>query len=190
MIRPHDASLLDARVGLNLKFGRKRKPKEQLVEETADEELLIASEEAVEIPEEEVVAAAEPAAIVAPVVTYADPEPPTEIIESEPVIEEPIVAPIPDVIEVKQGEHQDELEVGHYVVVGAFLSRSNAQEYSNNLKRKGYQNDFGFLTEKDYYYVTVYKNIGDIDGARKVRDQFRAKDDFLFPDSWLLSVVE
>jgi hypothetical protein len=195
LVNPHAASLLDARVGLNLKFGRKRKSKEQLAEETADEELFIVSEEAAEIPEEEesveeVVAVAEPVAIVAPVVAYSDSEPPVETIESEPAIDTPVILAVPDVIEVKQGEHKDELEVGHYVVVGAFLSRSNAQEYSNKLKRKGYQNDYGFLTEKDFYYVTVYKNIGDVDGATKVIDQFRAKNDFLFPDSWLLSVVE
>jgi hypothetical protein len=74
--------------------------------------------------------------------------------------------------------------------VGAFLSRDNAKNYSNRLKAKGYDNEFGFLTAKEFYYVTVYKNNGDIEKAREVRNEFRQKKDFLFPDSWLLSVVK
>ena len=75
-------------------------------------------------------------------------------------------------------------------MVGAFLSKLNAQKYSANLKAKGYENQFGFLTEKDFYYVTVYKNSGDVEKAREVRNEYRKKSDFLFPDTWLLSVVE
>ena len=193
LINPQAANLVDGRVGMNLKFGRKKPAKEKrMVEEMneEEEELLAAEEEVVEEPE----VIAEPVVAMAPVAVVSEPEPPEETVEETPVsdfeIEEPPVIVAPDVVEVKHGEHEDELAVGHYVVVGAFLSRSNAQEYSNNLKRKGYQNEFGFLTEKAFYYVTVYKNIGDVNGARKVRDRFRTKDEFLFPDSWLLSVVE
>ena len=206
LINPQAANLLDARVGLNLKFGRKKMLEQQKLVEEEDniDELLLASEATVDEPEEieldeatntvsEQAIQPEIAAVI-PVAISNEPAPPIEtseeLIASNDFNESPILIDEPDVIEVKHGEHKDELKIGHYVVVGAFLGKANALEYSLKLKRRGYNNEFGFLTEKDFYYVTVYKSIGDLESARKVRDQFRQKNEFLFPDSWLLTVVE
>ena len=201
LLNPQAANLLDARVGMNLKFGRKKKPREEDLVEQEEEDLyqeepeeLVAEEI---VPEEEVIepaaVAAAAAVVAAPAVLAENEEPEIEMPVKEeiiPVVEEvaPVVEAAPVVV-VKQGNHQDELGTGHYIVVGAFLERANALNYSRKLKASGYDNQFGFLTEKDYYYVTVYKN-GDINKARQVRNEFRKKDEFLFPDTWLLSVVE
>ncbi|MCG8310423.1 MAG: DUF5723 family protein [Cytophagales bacterium] len=213
LINPRAASLVDARVGMNLKFGRKKKMKDELVarektpeisEDSVVERAILPNKiEATKVKSPESNTSAHPAAILTPVaVSTAVPPPPEiteEIAENKVVIPEegkdetpglPQVAEEQKAIVVHRGDHEDELELGHYVVVGAFLSKANAQTYSMNLKAKGYNNDFGFLTEKDFYYVTVYKNSGDIEKAREVRNEYRKKEDFLFPDTWLLSVVE
>lgn len=210
LINPQAANLLDARVGLNLKFGRTKNVKEELVVEEAKLETSeVASLEKTSLPnqiEPKSVTSSvsqissQSAVIVAPIAIASVTMPQLEItvddIIEEKVVVEHNIEELPETIEepkvvvVHQGDHEDELDLGHYIVVGAFLSKTNAQKYSTNLKTKGYENQFGFLTEKDFYYVTVYKNTGDIEKARQVRNEFRKKEDFLFPDTWLLSVVE
>jgi len=199
LINPQAANLIDGRVGMNLKFGRKRNKEEEILAEETDnvDDLLVATtaEELVEEPEltdpEKTI---EPEALAAPVVAAAIVAAP-EKVEDDLLLEElsdevPALLDESDVVKVKQGEHKEEIEIGHYVVVGAFMARANAMEYSRKLRQRGYPNEFGFLTEKDFYYVTVYKNVGDLETARKIRDQYRKKKDFLFPDSWLLTVVK
>jgi len=199
LINPQAANMLDARVGINLLFGKKKKAKELVAEheEEIEEEIEDANELA-EIPDDitskdaitpETNLVPQTAVAVVPVST-PEVETPDDFGVEEEVMELPEIIEEPKVVVVKQGNHKDELELGHYIVVGAFLSRDNAQKYSNSLKAKGFNNQFGFLTEKDFYYVTVYKNIGDIEKAREVRNEYRKRDDFLFPDTWLLSVVE
>jgi hypothetical protein len=202
LINPQAANLLDARVGINLIIGKKKKAKEEhLVEDEQEiealEEQADASEEIPEeIVEKEVTSSASTMAsqstaavvpLVIPIVVA-----PMNIPEDVPeeIEEKPVIYKEPKVEVVKQGDHEDEMSLGHYIVVGAFLSKSNARKYSSNLKYKGFNNQYGFLTEKAFYYVTVYKNSGDIDQARVVRNEFRQKEDFLFPDTWLLSVIE
>lgn len=201
LINPEAATLLDARFGINLIFGRKKKAKkEEVVEE--QEEIIPVEDSLVEssaIPEEvetEVIESVaeesipiQAAAIAAVAMPEVDPIP-EEIVEPEQKIIEPESFKESPVVVVKQGDHKDELELGHYIVVGAFLSKANVQKYSAELKTKGFDNQYGFLTEKEYYYVTVYKNSGDIEKAREVRTEYRKKKDFLFRDTWLLSVVE
>ena len=155
---------------------------EELVEEETPPEPEIS-----EPPVAEVAAIAAAAAVVASAPNL-EPE-----VQEEVVFEEFVQEPEPqepEVVVVQQGNHADEFATGHYIVVGAFLSRANAAKYSNSLKAKGYDNEFAFLTAKDFYYVTVYKNLGDIETARSVRNEYRQKSDFLFPDAWLLSVVK
>lgn len=189
LIKPEAASMLDARFGINLIFGRKKTKKATKTEEEIPVDTVEVVTEEPEIEEkqieEKVVPEVVPEPKIIPVVVPVakDPEP-------EPVIEKPKPVKKAPVTIVKQGDHKDELGVGHYIVVGAFLFKTNAQKYSDRLRAKGFENQFGFLTEKDFYYVTVYKNNGDIEKARAVRNEYRKKKDFLFPDTWLLSVVE
>ena len=198
LINPQAANLLDARVGLNLKFGKKKRVNEEnLVQEEEEAAIIIAS-----IPEEidskDISSigsniSSQSSVIIAPVAIPFAVTPPLEIteeIKEEEINEQSEIVEKPKVVVAKQGNHEDELDLGHYIVVGAFLSKANAQKYSNDLKSQGHDNQYGFLTEKAFYYVTVYKNSGDIEKAREVRTEYRKKEDFLFPDTWLLSVVE
>lgn len=198
LINPQAANLVDARVGINLIIGKKKKTKEEeVVEDEQEVEALEEQEDlSAEIVENEVTptvssGVSKSAVAVVPLVIpiVEKPKSVPEDVQEE-IEEEPVIYSQPEVEVVKQGDHKDELSLGHYIVVGAFLSKSNAQKYSNNLKFNGFNNQYGFLTEKAFYYVTVYKNSGDIEQARMVRNEFRQKEDFLFPDTWLLSVVE
>lgn len=198
LINPQAANLVDARVGINLIIGKKKKTKEEeVVEDEQEVEALEEQEDlSAEIVENEVTptvssGVSKSAVAVVPLVIpiVEKPKSVPEDVQEE-IEEEPVIYSQPEVEVVKQGDHKDELSLGHYIVVGAFLSKSNAQKYSNNLKFNGFNNQYGFLTEKAFYYVTVYKNSGDIEQARVVRNEFRQKEDFLFPDTWLLSVVE
>jgi cell division protein FtsN len=90
---------------------------------------------------------------------------------------------------VKKGVHEDELNVSHYVIVGAFKTRKNAQRYSEQLKEQGYDNSFGYVTGKNVYHVYVFES-SDLERTRTVRDQFRKLSDFQFRNSWVLTVQE
>ncbi|WP_066633431.1 DUF5723 family protein [Labilibacter marinus] len=177
LIQPDAASLVSARVGINLVFGKNKAKKnkklviptraqaipyqEPQVEEVADNELEIVD-----------------ASIQKTVIPIVSPKP-----LSNPVIDEaPII--------VSQGNHKDEIPLGHYIVVGAFLSKTNANNYSRKLTKAGFENNYGFLTEKEYYYVYVYENDGDTDTARKIRNEYRTQNQFEFHNAWLLSVVK
>lgn len=87
---------------------------------------------------------------------------------------------------VKQGGHKDELEVGDYVIAGAFKVEANAKKYSDGLKKLGFtESDYGFLTEHTIWYVHIAQS-NDIDAARAFRDKFRKMK--IFREAWLLTV--
>ena len=183
-INPESASLVDARVGINLTFGRKKR--------AMKEKMLVAEEQEAAPIEEVLENESEAGAVALAGVAVSGAEEAVLDLESEPdpvaialepeetPVQEEVIEKEPPVLEVEapeivvqQGSHEDELQIGHYVVVGAFLSRDNASEYSSKLEASGFKNQFGFLTEKDYYYVTVYNNDGDIDAARKARSRIQ-----------------
>ena len=109
--------------------------------------------------------------------------------EPAPVVEEPVKAPEPRHQVVKKGTHAEELASGNYVVVGAFKSRLNATRYSNMLRDRGHENSFGFVSEKNIYYVFVFTS-GSLEETREMRDQYRSLPDFQFSESWVLTVEE
>lgn len=177
LIKPDAGHLIDARVGVNLIFGRtKKKEKNKEVETNTppQEPPSPAPVVVVEVMEQD-------SAVVEPV---------SEPIQETIVEPEIIEAPKHDAVVVVQGNHKEELPLGYYVVVGAFESHENAKRYSEAIGKQGFDNEFGFLTAKDYYYVYVHSNIGNADIARSIRDEFRNMQQFEFPNAWLLSVVQ
>lgn len=87
---------------------------------------------------------------------------------------------------VKKGNHQDELQVGDYVIAGAFKVEANAKKYSEGLVKLGFTDaDFGFLTEHTVWYVYIAET-NDITVARTSRDKFRKMK--IFKEAWLLTV--
>jgi cell division septation protein DedD len=104
-------------------------------------------------------------------------------------VQEEVVEPEPRYEVVKKGKNRDELVAAHYVIVGAFKQRENADRYSRLLKDAGYNNGFGFASEKQVYYVHVFQS-ADLNEARTSRDAFRKLKDFQFQASWVLTVQE
>jgi hypothetical protein len=204
---PARASSVDARFGMNLVFGKakkkdkidealkeeKEKPKEEIKEEAPP----IIKEEPVEkkdsvvaapviTPAETVVAPIiQPLPLAKDTIPTIQPKPDTaraEVIAPPPAI----VEPVKEVV-VHAGNAKDELTVSHYIIVGAFRSKENAKRYSDQLKKEGHDNQFGFVTEKSVYYVYL-KKIDDRDEAIRIRTEYRAKTDFEFPNAWILTV--
>jgi type IX secretion system PorP/SprF family membrane protein len=87
---------------------------------------------------------------------------------------------------VKRGNHVDEMELGDYIIVGAFRAKENAKHFSDGLVRLGFSiSDFGYLTERNIWYVYLGET-DDIDMARRERDKYRKMK--MFKDCWLLTV--
>lgn len=87
---------------------------------------------------------------------------------------------------VKRGIHVDEMEIGDYIIAGVFRSTENAKHFSDGLVKLGFKiSDFGYLTEKDLWYVYLGET-NDIDMARTERDKYRKMT--MFRDCWLLTV--
>jgi hypothetical protein len=130
----------------------------------------------------------EAAPIVTPVVTQPEvkQEMPPPVAKQEPIDQKP--AEERHEI-VTQGVHRDELPVSHFVVVGTFVQRDNAERYSRELRQRGFDNKFGYASEKSVYYVYVYRS-KDLNETRGIRDRFRKKGDLQLPSSWVLSVVD
>lgn len=98
-----------------------------------------------------------------------------------------VEAPEPRYEVVKKGSNRDELQAGHYVIVGSFRSRDNAVRYAKTLSDDGYSSKFGFATEKGVYYVYVYGGQV-LNEARAKRDEFRKLTEHQFQASWILTV--
>ena len=86
---------------------------------------------------------------------------------------------------VKRGEHEEELEVGNYVIVGVFSSRANAASFVKGLTRMSFDAHFGFLTEKNHWDVYLFRS-DDINEVRSERNKSRKLR--IFRDAWLLTV--
>jgi hypothetical protein len=88
---------------------------------------------------------------------------------------------------VKRGGHQEELDLGDYVVVGVFSSSANAKRYADGLLKMNFNADYGHLTVKNLWYVYIVKT-SDINEARAARDKYRQMK--IFKDAWLLTTHE
>jgi len=89
---------------------------------------------------------------------------------------------------VKRGGHHEELDLGTYVIAGAFQSRDNAEHYVKTLKSLGYKDtDFGHLSVRNLWYVFIAQD-NDIPNARIQRNKLQKNR--IFKDVWLLTVQE
>jgi hypothetical protein len=214
-VYPARASRADAHFGMNLVFGKpkkKEKPadkkedeekekKEEPVEKVAEQLPDTLKQEPVQVMETKPdttqleVATQQPVApeIVKDTTRF---EPQQQVIITEPIVvedppvkvTEPVAAPKEPRHEiVKRGSHPDELALSHYVIVGTFRSKENAQRYSNELFDAGYANHFGYVSEKHVYYVHVFKSTN-LDETREIRNRFRKLNSFQFAESWVLTM--
>ena len=87
---------------------------------------------------------------------------------------------------VKRGEHHAEMDLGDYVIAGAFSVEANAKKFSDGLIKLGFEeSDFGFLTQNKLWYVHISQS-SNIETAKKSRDKFRKMK--MFKEAWLLTV--
>lgn len=86
---------------------------------------------------------------------------------------------------VKRGEHHEELDYGTYVISGVFRTKVNAENFSKGLTKMSFTSDFGFLTEKNLWYVFVYQT-DNVEDAKTERNKVRKLT--IFRDAWLLTV--
>ncbi len=78
---------------------------------------------------------------------------------------------------VKRGTHHEELDLGTYVIAGAFQSRANAEHYVKTLKSMGYtDSDFGHLSVRNLWYVYVADE-AEIPNAQIERNKLQKKPD-------------
>ena len=86
----------------------------------------------------------------------------------------------------RRGAHSSELELGDYVIVGAFRSEANAKHMTDELKKLGFSEaDYGYLTDKAVWYIH-FEPTDDIEEAKAKRNKYRKMK--MFKDAWLLTV--
>jgi type IX secretion system PorP/SprF family membrane protein len=86
---------------------------------------------------------------------------------------------------VKRGVNAQELKPGNYVIIGVFGSATNARNLTRQVVESGINANYGFLTEKNLWYVHVFDS-DDINTTRAERNKHR--NDPKFKNAWLLTV--
>jgi type IX secretion system PorP/SprF family membrane protein len=84
-----------------------------------------------------------------------------------------------------RGKHPQELAAGNYVIVGVFGQGPNARGYAKRLVDIGFNANYGFLSEKNLWYVHVFIDT-DINTTRTQRDKYRQMP--MFQNAWLLTI--
>jgi len=102
----------------------------------------------------------------------------------EPVKETP-KAPVERHETFTRGNHSQELTAGTYVIAGVFGSAPNARNWARQLVDSGFNASYGFLTEKNLWYVHIYSG-NDINEARTKRDLYRKQP--MLKNAWLLTI--
>jgi type IX secretion system PorP/SprF family membrane protein len=87
-----------------------------------------------------------------------------------------------------RGNHEKELEIGHYVIVGVFKSEANAKRVSDGYRNLGFNEvDYGFQSGKGFWFVHIAGSEDmDVPDANKLRNKYRKMK--MFKDAWLLTV--
>jgi type IX secretion system PorP/SprF family membrane protein len=86
----------------------------------------------------------------------------------------------------QRGNHAKELELGDFVIVGAFRSEPNAKHMTDELRKLGFSEvDYGYLTSKSVWYIH-FAPTDDIEEAKTKRNKYRKMK--MFKDAWLLTV--
>ncbi len=75
---------------------------------------------------------------------------------------------------------------GMYVVVGAFRNYNNAVNYTKHVSAKGYDTNYGVRSDKDYYYVYLYRTA---DWENAVEETYRVREDEELNEAWVMRVI-
>lgn len=88
---------------------------------------------------------------------------------------------------VKPTTDTTKLQPGYYVVVGVFASEGHAKEFQAAIKKAGFNSTVEHYPTRDFHFVHV-GHYNALPRARVRRDEYRAKSDFSFRDTWVLKV--
>lgn len=88
--------------------------------------------------------------------------------------------------QVKKGNHLLELEKGYYVVLGVFSTYEGAEEYSDELFKRGFYTKYGFVSQTKIYYVYSYHSIHFRDA--KIESERLKKYNAKFRENWVLTI--
>jgi type IX secretion system PorP/SprF family membrane protein len=101
--------------------------------------------------------------------------------QQQPVEEVQEKAPI----KAFKGDHEDELQEDHYVIVGSFAIKADAERYKKQMLEQGIVVHDGYSTHLNEYYVYTMKTPS-AEEARAERDRIRKTEQF--KDAWHLEV--
>jgi len=110
-------------------------------------------------------------------------EPPKEPVKEE--IKETPKAPVERHETFTRGNHSQELAAGNYIIAGVFGSATNARNWARQLVDAGFNASYGFLTEKNLWYVHVFSG-NDINEIKTQRDIYRKQP--MLKNAWLLTI--
>lgn len=85
----------------------------------------------------------------------------------------------------RTGRNLLEMPPGNYVIVGAFASFDNAQNYSDALLDEGYFTQVGYHSPKNLYYVQIFSSQS-LQQAEKERDKLRRSP--ILSKAWVFTV--
>jgi hypothetical protein len=88
---------------------------------------------------------------------------------------------------VKHGAYRDDRS--HIVVVGTFVSQAKADQFSRELRQRGFANKLGYDSERSLYRVYVFRS-RERSEARHMRKTFRKNSEFQLRRVSVLSVAD
>jgi type IX secretion system PorP/SprF family membrane protein len=189
-------------VQIALRLGKKQFIRELLSEKTEPEvEKVVAAEptppvEEIKKPEEQAPIVQEPVVAEEKIEKVEEPVQQAVTPEETQPKEQPVVTetvPTPTEAIPADFEHKIEssadggLTPGHYVVVGAFHSQINANEFTNTLKKFGYPAHISYYPVRKYHIVHM-GNVSSLEEAKMLRDEYRRKSRYSFRDTWILTI--
>jgi type IX secretion system PorP/SprF family membrane protein len=87
---------------------------------------------------------------------------------------------------VKKGDHESELHLSNYVIVGAFRSETNAKKFSQDLHQMDIEEaHYGYISARSLWYVYLAVS-PDLEAVKAERDKYRHE--HMFHDAWILTV--
>ena len=112
-------------------------------------------------------------------------EPVTRTAAAPPVVVAGDPRPEPTPPTPRTGRNMLEMPAGNYVIVGAFASFDNAQNYSDALLEDGHFTQVGYHSPKNLYYVQIYSSKS-LEQAEKERNRLRRSP--VLSKAWVFTV--
>jgi type IX secretion system PorP/SprF family membrane protein len=122
---------------------------------------------------------------------------PEEETTPEVIIEEPIVEDIPEktlaeeILPDKESSTQEieddaiHMETGYYLVVGSFVSETNARNFFKEVRKDFPSSEFGYNPSTHYYFIYIYKVSKEEINTSNIQ---KVRSETPFKDAWLMKL--